>query len=453
MNPTTVPAVEAFLNVFYLDISYTPNFPDFTRAYSAIEWPNLRVLKLRGMSLTDRAIPRPLLFHLWSLDVRDNLLTDQTIDMLLETCISVPLSAPSTSFPTPDESLFDFVPPYMRDPPTDEIYSRAAVVPLRPDDEKEFTTYLRTNGHLLQHHRPVLDDSDPLIRQTGLTHLYISGNKLSSLGVQTLFRRTNRLQVLDVGSVRAVPPQYYNFPYHTPLSQPNTARFLSASVALRLEILRLHHSVVTYAPTFLPSSPASQQHVSLQHLHAMETDFARDQAHYWTAFSPLENFRLRKLTLTGVPTKSFGPVLCRLREFVALCAQQERILAAARARATHHRAPEVLSGLRVLRLEFVDVTTEQRGVVVGGFSSVSGDRDADEFLSQSAGDFSFFGDEQPTVVGPVAALEASRRRVVEEAARVRGPRVIDVVAGLKEFRETAVFRWGGRLELAFPGRG
>lgn len=184
----------------------------------------------------------------------------------------------------------------------------------------------------------------------------------------------------------------------------------------------------------------------------METDFARDQARHWTTFSPLDNFRLRELTLTGMPTKSFGPILCRLREFLALCAKQERILAAARAGVTHRRSPEVLSGLRVLRLEFVDVAVERGGVAVGGFASVSGDRDADVFLEESRGDFSFF-DEAPSVASPVAALEASRRRVLEEAARVRGPCLVDVVAGLKEFRDTAVLRWGGWLELVFPGRG
>ncbi|KAF4629590.1 hypothetical protein G7Y89_g8555 [Cudoniella acicularis] len=253
INSSLVPRHEAFLGLFFLDISFTARTEDFTRCFSNAEFPNLRVLKLRGLGLTDNLLPLEVLetdFKLWSLDIRDNLLTDQTIERSWR-----------------DENLFENVPRYYRDAPNEETIRFDTIVPLRPDDEAGFTSYLRQHGHLAQHHRPVLDESDPLLRTTGLTHLYISGNKLTFNGVRRLLLLTNRLQVLDIGSARARPPSCLHN-WHTSRAPPNSPQhhnlhaddpaFFFLHYSQRLQLRWVH------APTPAPSRNIFRARPSVQ---------------------------------------------------------------------------------------------------------------------------------------------------------------------------------------------
>jgi len=181
------------------------------------------------------------------------------------------------------------------------------------------------------------------------------------------------------------------------------------------------------------------------------------------------------LTLTDVPTKSFGPVIDALLLFLSQCARQEQRLK--RAAKSHYRAPQCLSGIRTFRLEFMREAEAERGEGAGSRAgpSVSGDRDADEFLAQSMGDFSFFAEEQtpasipnsvldngasasasglpagasrrPSVTGSVSSLQRTTSRS-SMASIPDNVEVRDVVAELKQWRQTEEGKnWGGKLEL------
>ncbi|RDL35479.1 uncharacterized protein BP5553_07410 [Venustampulla echinocandica] len=425
INSNWIAVDEAFRNLMFLDISYTTRTEDFTRVYSTCSFPNLRVLKLRGLRLTDTHLPRAIAngHKLWSLDVRDNLLTDQAVEMLLQRFILPPIAQPTHAVTSTDMDLFDNPPVYQREP---RVETALHMVPLRPDDEDGFMEYVSRNGNLAQEDHPPLDDADDMLRPTGLTQLYISGNKLTSLGVHRLLHQTTRLQVLDVGSVRA-PTMQLNIAYATHLAQLNSVHALKSQSGTRLEVLRIHHSVVTCAPTILPSNSSNYD---LRHLHKAEIEFSNRQVGALEALHPLDNPRIRYLCLTDIPTKSYGPILNRLKEFITLCASQQRLIeiAATGIGAAHHRGPKLLTGLRTLRLEFI----QDNGSAVG--ISASGDRDADEFLAQSMGDFSFFEGGLDAPPQPPPPLTEA----------------LKVVEDLREFRRTMVQKWNGKLELVVP---
>lgn len=110
----------------------------------------LRCLSLRELKLDDKALTiiiKGIGTRLWKLDVGGNLLTDKTVELLLD---------------------WSFAPP-------------------------EYYTHSLTTDHREEPPPPV-DPGDG-----GLTHLRIAANRLSNIGVQGLLRST-RLEALDVGA-------------------------------------------------------------------------------------------------------------------------------------------------------------------------------------------------------------------------------------------------------------
>jgi hypothetical protein len=471
-------------NLMYLDLSYTMRDADLYPS-SVLEFRNLRVLKLRGCRLVDSELVRWIPVQLWCLDVRDNFLTDAVVENVLPHIFLEQIQPPQrTADELRDGHLYEDVPQYQRN--DDEKPS--TIAPLRPYQKEEFIDYVQTHANFLSINYQILDDNDPLLRRTGLTHLFISGNKLSSRGVKLLLTGTNRLQHLDVGSVEATNSRKFYVPYTTAYAQLNSRSTLGLlrESGSRIEALRIHHSIVTFTPTLitagsrntgfsLPLVKQAEEYGGMLRLDHLLKEPKQ------LAFSPLQNYRITKLTLTGLPKKSYGFTIDRLKHFLNDCAVQEANLREARRLPTNRRAPELLKGLRTLRLEFLPEDRSAQSPVGG---SVSGDRDADNFLASSEGDFSFFGQDtmssvsrrgstattsgSGTVTGPISP--ASRMGSFIESATLQrqmsgfssGPgssgsaaapprynEVFNVIHELKRWRAANSGRWTGDILVGY----
>jgi hypothetical protein len=214
---------------------------------------------------------------------------------------------------------------------------------------------------------------------------------------------TNRLQLLDVGSVleshRRLSSKYPNV---KPQCQPDTVKLLVPAVSQRLQSLRIHMSIVTHTPTILT---IGDFHMSdKRRVHLAEEEYAKEELAMWpTEFNPDMNPRIQFLTLTSVPRKSLGLVIRRLLKFLRAVAVQERLIVKAQPPTSSRRSAQMLPGLRVLRLEFVRSRTQSRPVTENIRPSVSQDTDADTFAAQVAGDFSFFSSSDKAV-SPAATV-------------------------------------------------
>lgn len=366
-----------YMDLMYLDLSYTCR-PEDLKLQNPLD--NLRILKMRGLRMTK--LPRFIITlgrQLWSLDIRDNLLTDASIVKLLENCFQQDYpSLVRDQYPNDDiHHLYDNPPVYHM---IDEGHNPATdFVQLRPDAASSFIKYVTDNGNLYSSGTSVLPFEDPMFLRTGLTQLYLSGNRLQSSIIAILFRSQNRLQVLDIGSVRLTSA---SLAYKAIHGLDAGMERISPIFGSRLEELRIHHSAVTQIPTIVRLD-ATTSGFDLESLKVAESMYNPE----WSRLSPLNHHRLKSLTLTDIPTKSYGPSVAQLTRLLKELAEQEEKLAAARAAMPNNRrAPQVLNGLRTLRLEFLP-----EAPVAENAPYVSGDRDVDGFLSKSLGDFSFFG--------------------------------------------------------------
>ncbi|KAE8446276.1 hypothetical protein EG329_012362 [Mollisiaceae sp. DMI_Dod_QoI] len=419
-----------FSDLMYLDLSYTCRPEELKLPLS---FNNLRILKLRGLRLTK--VPRFVLdlgTQLWSLDLRDNLLQDNSIMLLLAKCFGEDYPTLSQDRDPLDEvhHLYDNPPVYHRI--KEGSSTTTDFLPLRPDSTSSFINYVADNGNLLRYSRAdVLSFDDPMYIRSGLTQLYLSGNRLHSTIINTIFCSQNRLQVLDIGSVRLDSAQ---IPYKTIYATDKGCEKISPVSGSRLQELRIHHSAITQIPTILRDSAPGYDPSSLKQAEEMYSPAS------WSRLSPLAHHRLKSLTLTDIPTKSYGPTIAQLTALLEECAIQEQKLGAARASMPQNRrAPQVLSGLKSLRLEFLPAAPAPE------MGSVSGDRDADGFLAKSLGDFSFFG-------GSGGAEWVEKKEEVkrkEKEVEVEEPK--DVVEALRVFRRAQKpAGWGGILELVWP---
>jgi hypothetical protein len=432
-------------NLLYLDISYTA-FPTSWTTFCGIRWTSLRVLKLRGLGILDEhlyrilgAVPKCL----WSLDLRDNYLTQPgIITDILPQLLNIPVD---DDYELSDYRIFEEPPAYQRINVIDGQTLNDSIVPLRPDSREEVFAHICQHGHLEHPSRETLDPNDVLLRETGLTHLYLSENpKYTGSGINSLISSTNRLQVLDVGSIRRSAAGLGNSIYVCHLDTPRLLHTIDSGT--RLEILRIHHSIVTYTPTYATYDSNSSERFASDKLQQAEDEGSRAVTQFHTPrFDPCSNFRLQKLTLTGLPTKSYGFIITQLKLFLSQCAKQESILQRARLRPHNRRSAPLLPGLRALRLEFTPISDESNSRI-----SVSGHEDADSFLAESAQDFSFFDKPEPVMEVKETAEAAAVRREKGMQKEVAEKRLLDVVEELKEFRKTTKEKWTGKLELVFP---
>ena len=445
MRATCLPSIQSNTLTF-LDLSFTNNSTTWYQSFSGLPLHHLRILKLRGLRLTDSYLPRFELrrgYNLWSLDLRDNFLTDATINSLAGWFYpTLPLQFRQTSV-----GLYQLPPQYGRDQDLLQDGTDGTVA-FRSDSKDDFLRHMALHSHTAN-----MPDADPLFKHTGLTHLYLSNNKFTSTGIRKLLANTNRLHVLDVGTVRDTDDTQFKSRHAISWDQVKGASSLIIANSYHLSSLRIHHSIMTCMPTVTVASAnnegaRSPTSYSLQHLEAAEELGQSRILNKIITFAPMKNCVIESLTLTGIPTKSYGYLVEKLIEFLDACRKQEEELSNARL-TTHRRAPQVLPGLKTLRLEFLppDTLESTRSAARG---SISGDADAEAFSAASNEDFSFFSED---IEPPMRRLTLGSRgnSDVGQSTDTKEKPLKDVVEELKRARrEAGGNKWGGDLELLLP---
>lgn len=429
----------------FLDLSYTDHSTVWTQSFSDLPFEHLRILKLRGLHLTDSCLPKFGIRNghkLWSVDLRENLLTDAAISSLSDWFLpKLPLR-----FSHPTVGLYRHPPTYHQNQQSSDN-SADETMPHRSDTADDFLRHMAANPHVIEN-----AETDPLLRHTGLTHLYLADNKITADGVRQLLLLTNRLHVLDVGISRDSKDTLFKSRHAVSWDHGQSYPSLGIANSYHLSSLRIHHSIITCMPTVSPvagnegiTSPSTY---SLRHLYAAEK-LARGRTYKGTpGFTPMKNCIIETLILTGIPTKSYGFLIEKLISFLHACRNQERELANLRTN-THRRAPEVLPGLKTLRLEFLPPDTIE-SIAFAGRGSVSGDPDADVFSEASNEDFSFFTDNTERPAQRLSLDSRENSSVGQKSTDIDGP-LKDVVEELKKARrEAGENKWGGNLELVLP---
>ncbi|KAL1582504.1 hypothetical protein WHR41_08802 [Cladosporium halotolerans] len=192
-------ALKRFESLMYLDLSHTYPARDRSVLESFRRFPGLQVLKLRGISLRDEeievlawAIGR----RVRSLDLRDNHITDRGVRMLLDGCFTS--QDPSSSHGV------DYVPQGARSP---SLLPYLGAEMLDIYQSEEFEGFIRGafTGAFVS--RLAIEDAP----EGGITHLYISNNKVTVEGASGLIR-SGRLHVLDVGSITGAIERHLSVP-------------------------------------------------------------------------------------------------------------------------------------------------------------------------------------------------------------------------------------------------
>ncbi|KAG6009171.1 hypothetical protein E4U43_000040 [Claviceps pusilla] len=395
-------------NVVYLDISYMPG--SLLPVVQPTALSSLRILKVRGRELHDDQCLE-LLRHfgrqLWSLDISENNVTDKVIQPIKDWCIPqanrffderlvcrVAGTEPYGPFLFDDEeeeeegegegedehedeheeedeheheheheeeeeeeeeTLNRLYSHYVKSPPrytpqstfTEEDYQLRSdgSIPIRQDDvEAAIALFTGSDGQV---------QGEEYQKSAGLTHLHVSHNALSAVGIQKLLNISNGcLEHLSCDSMPFLPRvgQHGNFwPPHASLHGIlGAARCFTPEISGNLRVLRLHHSFVTNIPT-LHVQGVSYKARCLQ----VETVIReRIETMFSHAYLPDMNTRLYSLTLTCLPRFSSGPLISKLIEFLKLLSAQERAIQDIARTVSTRRGPKLWNGLRHLRLEF-----------------------------------------------------------------------------------------------------
>ncbi|EGC42198.1 leucine rich repeat domain-containing protein [Histoplasma capsulatum var. duboisii H88] len=249
-NTTSLGVREALLRfplLVYLDLSFTTPAKDHGVLSAITYLRHLQVLKLRGIGLRDADLEvaaDSIKTRVRLLDVRNNMLTDASLRPLLQKCF-LPLDV-DVSSPTDREVKFHFewacsISPFANILGADSLKS------------EDFDTHLMKQLMI-----PLTGRSDPQdLPHVGITHLYISDNRLSVEGLGSLLKST-RLHVLDGGTVKSAGSMWKRKGFE-PITDnesqwvvgvryPGAEKLIPAlrhSAAEKLTYLRIHHAVVT----------------------------------------------------------------------------------------------------------------------------------------------------------------------------------------------------------------
>lgn len=376
--------------------------------------PELRVLKVRHRELDDstaRILLRAFQRQLWSLDLSGNKLTDATIETLIDSSFSaisfrsdahfktegklvnyqqagtiaygpfefISESPHSISFSHPERYLPD-APPYNRrgsrqEPQEWQVARSTGVNSIRDDSTDAVRKHLldvSLEGSMSATRRA--DDSVRL-RRGGITHLCLNGNRFTSKGIQKLLRCTGgRLEHFECDS----PP----FPSTVDASTSTIqitglfgiSHLLRPVFASNLRSVRLHHSVVTDIPEVTAGGLKPWPAAVL----AEGVLTKRIRMAYPQAFVPDMNPRLTSLTLTGIPTKSIGPLIAAIIRFLGLASDQQHVAEHAPLLSTQ-RGSTSLKGLRHIRLELAPGFPEEFCT-----DMISSELDLDELLDPAS---------------------------------------------------------------------
>ncbi|KAG6001458.1 hypothetical protein E4U21_004314 [Claviceps maximensis] len=406
-------ATPSLQNVVFLDISYLPG--SLLSVVQSTALPSLRILKARGRELQNNQCFE-LINHfgrqLWSLDISENNITDSAIQLMRDCCIpSRPAYTQANSFIQgkivsgdggselygpflfmEDGELsgsFSHPERYYVDAPQYTTQSTSAEQDY-PQSRSEGSSMIRQDTAEAAIEILAWKDiqaQDQVYQQSvGLTHLRLSHNAISAVGIQKLLHISDgQIEDLACDSLPFLPTvgEYVKFwPPHINLHGIiGAAHCFRPAMSRNLRVLRVHHSVVTNIPT-LHMHGASYKARCLQ---AETIIRERIETMFPQAFCPDMNPRLYSLTLTCLPRFSSGPLISKLVRFLTLLSAQERAIQDISRTESTRRSPKLFRGLRHLRLVF-----DSNHIMEDG-SSVSFSLDA-----ESGGDeiFSFFDKEQ-----------------------------------------------------------
>ncbi|KAI2463845.1 hypothetical protein F4781DRAFT_426031 [Annulohypoxylon bovei var. microspora] len=416
-----------FGGLVYLDISFIPGSVR-TAVQSSLNprsLPELRVLRVAGREMDN--LTASLLFQtfhrqLWSLDLSYNKLGDEILDEIVERCVSLFTLHTDVHFEKEGKLIqpknigsrkygpFQFIVEseyscrqhnlerYLADSP---FYSQRAdetelqewqavrldgLCPLRRDDANAAKESLLDEAMSTTAKRYSFR-GQPGLREGGLTHLYLNGNKFTVSGIERLLRTSRgRLEHFECDSclctalINSKGVKILGFPGSAPLFRP--------LISSAIRSLRVHHSLVTQVPSVSIEGYSSASAARL----AEEYLFRNIQRSYPLAFTPDTNPRINSLTLAKIPARSIGPVIDQLIQFLRLASAQQKAIRDAGA-LFRGRGSSVLRGLRHIRLELEPEFSERIDVI-----STSGDVDFDKLLDPADDDFSqdtsgFFDDE------------------------------------------------------------
>ncbi|OAA41300.1 hypothetical protein NOR_05378 [Metarhizium rileyi] len=252
--------------------------------------------------------------------------------------------------------------------------------------------------------------ADGYLHSAGITHLRLSYNHISALGIQKLLRISNgHIEDLACDSMPLLPKVGRHRREWPPSSNLHgilgAAHLFRPAFSSNLRVLRVHHSLVTNIPSLqMEGLP------SLARLFLAETAILqRVSKAYPQTFIPDMNPRLLSLTLTCLPRRSCGPLISRLLQFLRLLAVQEREIQDASLNAATRRSPGVLQGLRHLRLEFEPDSEET-------YSTLEG-IDPEALMNSGGKIFSFFENEK-IEEQQVSGWSRSSARQVSHSKRV-----------------------------------
>ncbi|RCI16324.1 hypothetical protein L249_3205 [Ophiocordyceps polyrhachis-furcata BCC 54312] len=339
--------------------------------------PELAVLKLRRREVNDVALAALVACfppRLWSLDLGDNYLSDAAVDALLSAssssssasfsslrsasrfhvegeAVSLPGEAFafiaesrwSGTFSHPERYFVD-APAYYDEPNRLPRFNRHCA-PLRRDSAEAVW-------------RAGPEPEDGYRRPPGITHLHLSGNRLSSFGLQRLLRLSSgQLEEFDCRSMPLLPAGPIpgldgDHSTHRLYGLLGAAHLFRPVLSSNLRALRIHHSLVTHVPTIETTDDDDDDDgrlCPLSRLYLAETSVLdRVMDLYPQTYEPDMNPRLVKLTLTCVPRRSSGPLTASLIRFLDLLASQERAIE----EEASSSSATMLQGLRHLALEF-----------------------------------------------------------------------------------------------------
>lgn len=431
-----------FKELVYLDISHIPGSVK-TAVLSSLNpqcLPELRVLKVRGREMDDTAameLFRTFRRQLWSLDMSDNKLTDRIIDDLVSHCLSslsfrseahfekegklvlrrdigsqaygpfefIQDSDTSATFTHPERYLAD-APVYTRRPDQAELQEWQTVrgdglSRLKKDDASTTKLGLLDEALAMHVNAPFPLHSQVRLGAGGLSHLYLNRNKLTSSGIGKLLRASlGRLEHFECDFCLHPPPlsqQEHHRKIPHVVGLVGAAHLFRPVVSSNLRSLRAHHSLVTQVPTLVAEglSVAAARRLA-------ESTFYRNVCRaYPQPFAPDMNPRLTSLTLTDIPSRSLGPVIEQLKQFLTLLSGQQRGIKEAQA-VFNRQQKALLSGLQHLRLELEPSFSEDLSN-----ASSAGEVDFDALLDPGSENF---GDETVSFFEEDSGSITSRRK-------------------------------------------
>jgi hypothetical protein len=227
-------ALHRFNSLTYLDLSRTPPAKD-PKVLEALQYlPKLQILKLQGLGLKDddiNLVARAVGLRVRSLDVRDNRMTDRGLRAILQNCIM-------TSQRAIDVTRANMIQSGHLTQSMQEYYG-VEIQEVYKTNFQDRSIYNRLTSGFFHH----LGIEDTI--QTGITHLYISGNDISVNAVADLLRM-QRLHVLDVGNINMAVRQKTLFQQtkHGNVGAECLIPLVEQNAEL-LTYLRIHHTIVT----------------------------------------------------------------------------------------------------------------------------------------------------------------------------------------------------------------